>query len=573
MMQSTPRSKVNELLSSANLVFLLVLLMSANITYSQDVENSIRTLRERLKNDPITFHGNLSAQFEWNSISGHALRRRDPFNMGIFGHASVDILGVHAPFSLAISDGNSTYNLPSYTFVGLSPSYRWAKLHLFRRNMNFSKYTLANHGFNGVGIELRPGKWRVAAMHGTLRRAQIEDYGFRQELDAHHHRTGQGIKIGYESGKDQVHFIAFRARDREDVTSATDTSLPQAVDNLLISTIIKKRISPVLDIQGEIAHSVYTPDKNFLSRKNNGIDEFFQSFIKINGSTSRSSAYNFDINFYPGTIGDFSIGYERINPDFNSLGTLYFQNDFEHFTARYRGKIADKIGITSRIGLERNNLDELEIESRNRFIGAFQINLPAGTKWNNSLGYSNFRQTIRLLDNTDPLQLVDSIFLGSTNHQLNMQSSYQFDDKNIISGFFSHQRANVIQQEHITTNATSITNAGVSYAQTGQKNTTWTAALFYNSLSQDIIKSSALSTTLGVRQELNKDWHASLRLMSQSTFLNSAANGHILRVLLQSNFSLSTQQKLQLRLQWISRNRSRNDLTELMGHLGYQFQF
>ncbi|MDH3651479.1 MAG: hypothetical protein OEQ53_17485, partial [Saprospiraceae bacterium] len=344
--------------------FIHLLFLFTPSLHSQDIEDTSTDLKNRLKNNPITFTGSIAAQIQWNTISGMD-QRRDPFHLNLFGHANLNILGVNAPFSLAMADGNTTYNLPSYTFVGISPTYRWAKLHLFRRNMNFSKYTLAGHGFNGVGIELRPGNWRIASMYGTLRKAQIQDFGYRHQLDPHFKRLGYGIKFGYESREDYLHLTLFKAED--DPTSLTfgDTTGIAAKDNIVLSTQVKKKISKVLGIEGEYAYSIYTPEKSFLPRAYDGIDHLVHSLVTINGSTRSSSAYHFDIYFRPDQLGDFALGYERIAPDFVSLGTMQFQNDFEHFTASYRGKMKRTIGVSARIGIERNNLDGTELESRN----------------------------------------------------------------------------------------------------------------------------------------------------------------------------------------------------------------
>jgi hypothetical protein len=101
-------------------------------------------------------------------------QRRDPFNWFLTGSLNVTLFGYSAPFSFSYSNANSSYSQPFNQF-SFAPQYKWVKTYIGYNAMTFSRYTLAGHVFFGGGVELTPGKWRVAAMYGRLKQAVPQD--------------------------------------------------------------------------------------------------------------------------------------------------------------------------------------------------------------------------------------------------------------------------------------------------------------------------------------------------------------------------------------------------------------
>jgi hypothetical protein len=124
--------------------------------HTQDIGLFFNEIKNRFQNrDWIKVSGGINATTMFNTIHGNE-QRNDPFAFRLNANLNFDILGIKAPFSASISDGNKVYNLPSYAFYGLSPSYKWIKLHFGDRNMEFSPYTLSGHNFYGMGMEINP---------------------------------------------------------------------------------------------------------------------------------------------------------------------------------------------------------------------------------------------------------------------------------------------------------------------------------------------------------------------------------------------------------------------------------
>ncbi len=541
---------------------------------AQDVSKATRDFKSRLKENPLKITGSIQANTLLNAISGMPMRR-DPFNLNLFGHLNLDLLGIKAPLSIAFADGNTTYRLPSYSFVGISPSYRWVKLHLFRRNMQFSKYTLSGHGFNGVGIELAPGKFRLMSMYGTLRKARLEDYGFRQELDPFYKRKGYAVRAGYKNENDQIFATIFKAED-DDRSLIVDDSLDiQPQENMVISLDGKKQLSESLSVSAEYAHSILTTNIKSPRRNAIGLENIFEPFGQIKSTSKSSQAFNFNVDFSPLEKWSLDLEYERVNPNFTSLGTLQFRNDFENLSLGYRGFFKKQIAIVGRIGIERNNLDDLEIESRNRFLYMMQINIPIEERWQNNISYSNFRQTTRLIDNSNPFEPVDSIFLGSVNNQFGLSSTYTITEDQRLLLNISHQRANSIINDQISRATSKVNNYALNYYYNPQgERYSAGGTLYYTALKQEKIKTSALTPAISLNYLVNQKLSAYFTASTHFSKINSRGNGSTKRVVLGGRYIIVKNQKLSLRLQYINRSGAiTNNFSEVNGQIGYGLRF
>src|SRR3546814_13424720 len=78
------------------------------------------------------------------------------------------------PFSFVVTQYTNSYTQPFSQF-GISPSYKWAKLHLGYRNISFSPLLFDGQSFLGGGIELAPKGFYFGAFYGKLNKAISED--------------------------------------------------------------------------------------------------------------------------------------------------------------------------------------------------------------------------------------------------------------------------------------------------------------------------------------------------------------------------------------------------------------
>jgi hypothetical protein len=87
-----------------------------------------------------------------------------------------------------------------------------------------------------------------------------------------------------------------------------------------------------------------------------------------------------------------SLGYERIDPEYQSLGAYYFTNDLENFTVSYaRPFFKDRLTVTVNGGLQHDNLDKNKSEEIQRFVGSANLNYNHSEQLSASLSYSSFQ--------------------------------------------------------------------------------------------------------------------------------------------------------------------------------------
>ena len=431
---------------------------------AQNVDGFWTELRERWQQrDFLRTSGSLRANGRWNAIRGIA-RRQPPFNYQLAAGVNFDVLGIQAPFSLALANGNSVYRLPRYGFYGISPGYRWITLHAGDRSLTFSPYSLAGVNFRGAALELRPGKFYLGAMAGRLRRARIQEAGSIQRLESQFQRLGRGLKLGYEGERTQVAVAAFYARDREESVDQPADTLLKPEENLCLDIELAQAISERVGFEFALTRSALTRDHRLPVLPGQSFLRRMGGLYDVRASTQFAHAYRGEIQFKP-PIGQFRFAFERIDPGYRSLGALFFQNDQENFTVGTTLPLfKNRLNLNLNAGVQRNNLNGRQLAAFQRFVGSLALGWRASERTNAQLNYSNFSTTNRVRAISVPFVLVDSIVIVQTNHSASASVSYLLDPTgaSVLTGSASYQEAAGIRNEEI--DATQINRFGMLMA-------------------------------------------------------------------------------------------------------------
>jgi hypothetical protein len=455
-------------LITRRLLYLFFFLLSAVVT-GQDVEAALNRI-DQLKAEKLQITGGLNFTNQAYFSSGIDARR-DGNQWNARANLNFSFAGVNAPFSFTLSDANQQFNLPSYSFIGVSPRYKWATLHAGDRSMNFSKYTFGGISFRGVGLELQPGKWYLGAFYGQLNRALASDLNAVQSLNGIYERRGYGLKVGYGDQKFSYEFILFGANDDENPSLELPSTLSLTpANNRVVSFKGRQAIGKKLTAQVEVAQSAFNLDRNApeLADGEQNIGNQLLGLINPTESMLTGGAGNATL-FYNGKGFGLQTGYERITRGFRTLGALFFNNDSENITAGFNTtQLKGKLGIFVNGGLERTNLDEVDTEVTSRVIGAVNLSYRPDDKWMTNLGFSNFRNDTKLRAQQDPAVFVDSIFLAQVTRSGNLMVTRRLGGEasaRSVTLSMSHQRANnIIDDEVDQQSNTRFTNLQLNYA-------------------------------------------------------------------------------------------------------------
>jgi len=328
---------------------------------------------------------------------------RDPYAFYLNGNVDANLWGISMPFSFSYSNTSKSYTQPFNRFQ-LAPSYKWVRLYVGSTSMSFSKYTLADHQFNGVGVELTPGNWYVGAMYGRFLKAIKYDPFSNNINSVSYRRTGYAAKAGYSAEGDIYEVTFFSGKDHE---NSLKYSLPEESDlhpkqNTAVSANVKKSFLKYFYAQAEYAFSIYNSEiRNRNGEKtetNNMIDHIFgaQATDKyvdaVNGSVG-----------YQNPVWGLAFRYERVAPNYETLGGYYFTNDLENFALAPNVKLfGGKISLAGSIGLEYNNLNNELKNHTHRVVGSGNINYSSGKAWSAGFNYSNFTTYTRINPNNYP---------------------------------------------------------------------------------------------------------------------------------------------------------------------------
>lgn len=437
-------------------VLFLCFLCSAMSPFArgQDIEHIGKSITTRVQqNDILRLKGRLYANLRYNDVYGIP-PRADPFSLRFNAQLNVDFLGVKAPFSAAFSDGDPTFHYPAYAFCGASPTYKWATLHLGDRVLNFSPYTLSGHHFSGIGFEVKPGKFYLAAFSGRLRRARPEDAGKLQRLDPVYKRRGWGVKAGISDGENSIHLILFAAHDLPGSLHFSDTSRTVSPEeNVTLGLQVRRKVGKLAAIDLDFGRSALTRDSRSPAAAESPRVPFYRmaGLFKPNLSSGYHNAFKATLSLKPG-FGDFNAQFEKIDPGYRSLGALFFNNDLENFTLGGRIPLfTKKAFVALNSGIQRSITGRQSAPGLHRFIGSIDLSAQPRSRLNASLSLSNFSTTTRATLVRTPFVDTDSLILTQTNASAYLAVTY-FGGKTkrsvwILAGSF--QKANAIEGDQI----------------------------------------------------------------------------------------------------------------------------
>lgn len=411
------------------LLALLLFCQSAGL-WSQQIDQNLTEIPQQR---PLHVAGSLWMQSGFYDVRGIPARTNNfIWSMGV--QATATVYGIAIPFAFTVGQFGNQFSRPTFGQVGVSPRYKWATAHLGHRNLSFSPYTLAGHTFLGAGVELQPGRFRFAAMYGRFRNAEAEQPNLIAILPTFQ-RTGYGMKVGVGSATNFVDLIVFKGRDG--IRSLPDT-LPavRPAENLVLGLSSRIQIAGPLGYYLDIAGSAFTRDlqSRIFSGDSLSVDQYIpESLFTPRYSSRVNFAGKTGLRF---TLPRFQLGveYERIDPEYESMGAFFFMNDLEQITISPAFRLwKDRIGIQGSGGMQRNNLLGNRSESTRRFIANGNLTYARpGSPFGLGLTYSNFS-----INQTDGrLELSDTIRLTMVTQNLQLSPYWNWADTLMARSLF-----------------------------------------------------------------------------------------------------------------------------------------
>lgn len=406
------------------LFFVIVIILMVGSNHAQD-------LNKLGKKDMLTFNGGLNYTSVFYNAQG-IQNRRQPFTYFLSGNITGNILGISLPFTFNYSNNQIKYTQP-YNIQSFNPTYKWIKGYAGITSMNFSQYTQANHIFSGGGVELTPKNFKFAALYGRFKKATEFDVIANSDVNMTYKRMGWGGYAGYEKNGHGIKLIYFAAKDDPKSLSLVpiNTNITP-MENTVVSVIGKTILFKLFTMEAEYALSGLTRSLNSPSDVNSSQKNQLPLIFDPNATSQFFAAYKGSIGYHYHLLG-INFNYERVAPDYKTLGAYYFNNDLENFTiAPSLTLLKGKLNVSANTGLQRNNLDHTKLNTTSRWVGAINANYAPSQKWNFGGSYSNFSSYTKQRPQNDPFykNTLDTLNFYQVAQSANGSAMYSFGSSN-----------------------------------------------------------------------------------------------------------------------------------------------
>ena len=355
---------------------------------------------EKVKDFKIKKTIEVSGGISANTIAslGQQIDGRDPFTYYILGNLNIKLGGlVTLPFSFNLTNIGHGFNYPTPAQrLSISPKYKWITAHVGDISMNFSPYTLNGYQVRGVGVDLDPkGKFTFSGIYGRLQKA-VEYDSVNQVVPAAYSRYGYGAKIQFRQKKYTLGLIAFTAKDRVNSLVNKPDSIgifPQ--QNLVLSGTVAYFQNKNIELSLEYAANSLTRDRRDTTSTTTS-SNIFKGLMDAGNATSFYNAFKSNLKYKFGN-SMLGVGYERIDPGYQTLGSYYFNNDLENITFDISQPfLKGKATVTANLGFQKDNLDGKKANSTKRAVSSFNLNYTPSAKLYINGSYSNFSTYMRV---------------------------------------------------------------------------------------------------------------------------------------------------------------------------------
>lgn len=320
--------------------------------------------------------------------------RRAPFSLIVSGSPYLEIYGQRIPVQFTVSNFRSEFHQPFNQF-GISPQYKWAKLHLGYRNLVYSQFTLGGARLFGIGGEFTPGKFYLSGVYGRFQAARYPgnpDQAIIPNLysvGTVYERRGMAFKAGFGSNRTYAHLIYLKASDDgASLDERPGLVLPNVQENSVIGLNIGVGILKNLQWRLESALSAWTLNAESPAHENWPVslswlfEPRHSSQFLLAGETALE---------YRDKGFAFGVKYRRVDPDYKSMGMYFVQADLSEISANF--SIPIKMGrhmISGNFGLQSDNVYKLKEFTFSRLIYNGMV-ISQITNWLQLTGtYTNF---------------------------------------------------------------------------------------------------------------------------------------------------------------------------------------
>jgi hypothetical protein len=543
------------------------------------------------KEKPLSLSGGVSLNQILYTAKGIP-NRRDPYSYYASGNVNLSVYGWSVPLSFSYSNQNHSFQQP-FNRYSMHPTYKFITAHVGYVSMSFSPYTVNGHIFLGAGVDVIPeeGKWKLSALYGRfLKAVEADTLNPNAQLPSFQ-RIGYGFKASYGDARNFVDFTMFHARDNVNSISFIPDSvnvLPQ--ENLVMSVGAGKTFFKNFLLKGEIANSALSRDVRAPGAEQSNLLAKTGFLYTPRESSSFYNAYKASFDFQQEwyTIG---IGYERIDPQYRTLGAYYFNNDLENITANATTSILEgRMNIAGSVGTQHDNLDKSKVSTMRRAVGSINVNYMVSQRLSFTGSYSTFQTYTNIrsqfvnINQLTPYDNLDTLRFTQITKNATLNSMYALSANKVrrqtLNLLLSYQGASDTQGDVPSNTGARFYNVNTAYAMSLVPQN----LMISLSVNGTVNNGGAINTkTYGPVASISKSFFdRKLRTTLSSTYNNTYSNGANINRIINGRLSgtVSIKRKHNINLSTVMVHRQNRiesstakSFTEFTGTLGYAYAF
>lgn len=338
---------------------------------------------------PYDHSGSLNLQGGPYIYTGDGSPRNQPWFWNAHGQYTARLFGWDIPFSFNIGSQERRYTQP-FNRYGMSPHYKWVKLHLGYRSMRFNPYTMSGLQFFGGGVELEPKGFRFGAFYGRFNKPVAQDTLASITPVPAYERTGYGVKVGAGSARNFLDLMLVKVED--DVMS-----IPQVVgtriapmENLALGVSGRvsfgKRIFFTFDAGG----TALTPDRLAPVQVIEEVPAFANDLMRTRFGTKALFAANAGIT-YTDRYVTLKVAGRQIDPGYRSLAAVFMQTDVRAITIEPSLRLWNsKVRVGGTAGLQYDNVRGQRMNTSVRTIGSARLSWNPSRSYGVDVNYANY---------------------------------------------------------------------------------------------------------------------------------------------------------------------------------------
>ena len=396
------------------------------------------------KQKPVKFSGGLNVTANlYKNVQGR--ERLDPFAWTVSGSPTLTVYGISVPFFFLINNQSRSLTGP-YQQFGMSPYFKWVKVHAGYRNLSYSPYTLAGRLFLGAGIDLTPGKFRFSAMYGQFEKAQPAD-SLRFTLPnvppplPRFQRTGYAVKLGFGSSSSFLDLIYFRAKDNPNSIAFPLATRITPDENAVLGLSSQLTLFKKITWVTHVGVSAYSRD--IRRAENTEVTQQYpllRTFILPRSGTQLAYAGESSLNFSSSLL-TMQVQVRQISAEYQSMGAYFFNNDLREITASPSlVLLKGKVQLSGSYGYQQDNVSGLRATTTTRQIGSANVSIQPNQVFSLLMNYANYGTSQRGAE-----RIIDTLKIEQVNRSIVVAPRLYFNGENqqhTVSAFLSYQNAN-----------------------------------------------------------------------------------------------------------------------------------